>query len=297
MTGLLLALAGTFAAALPLAAAEPARKWWAENSARWAEVRGAWAEVYSKREVLDLSPRPGESRLWEELNALAEKGGPGIKEKAVQLIESRAGGDSMTLTTLAVLSAGLVWGQAGALWGAPVRAAAPAQVRAVPPLTALLAAPPSPSNMAKAPEPAKTDKRMSVEVKRDETLARLAETPLASVLDAGGLRLWHVLRYSPRSGEQVHLTLGLPYDKDGKEDFGPGRETEGRKAELSRRLAGVSERVSKLVAEALGMDPDRVVLHERLLEACCGAGCTTCLLTKPEHARRWTGRDPRPGRD
>lgn len=124
-----------------------------------------------------------------------------------------------------------------------------------------------------------------------------AVPPLAAVLADEGLRLWHLLRYTQRNGEQVHLTLGLPYDKEGKDDFGPGRETEGRKAELSRRLAGASERISKLVADALGVEADRVVLHERLIETCCGVGCTTCLLTKPEHARHWTGRELRPGRD
>lgn len=197
---------------------------------------------------------------------------------------------------LEALSAGLAWGQAGPLRGVPVRTAVPAQVRAVPPLAALLAAPALRSNAAKAPESEKADKRMSVEVKRDEALARLVMTPLAAVLADEGLRLWHVLRYTPRSGEQVHLTLGLPYDREGQDDFGPGRETSARKAELSRRLASAAKRVTQLVAEALGVEAERVVLHERLMETCCGAGCTTCLLTKPEYALRWTGRGPRPGR-
>ncbi|MBI5246216.1 MAG: hypothetical protein HY923_03480 [Elusimicrobia bacterium] len=69
---------------------ELARKWWAENAARWGEVRAAWAEVYAGAERLDLSAKPGEKPLWDELTALVESAPKDLRAKARDLILSRA---------------------------------------------------------------------------------------------------------------------------------------------------------------------------------------------------------------
>lgn len=69
---------------------EPARKWWKENAARWSEIRAAWADVYAGAARLDLSPKPGEKPLWDEMTALAEAAPKDLREQARRLILGRA---------------------------------------------------------------------------------------------------------------------------------------------------------------------------------------------------------------
>lgn len=125
---------------------------------------------------------------------------------------------------------------------------------------------------------------------RDKAAARLAAAGFSESLHEEGLVLWHILRYTSRSGEKVTLTVSLP--PDGK-PFERGGGDPGRRAELERRLASAQSRIVFEAARALGMPEDMVAINPRLIEGCCGAGCQSCLLTKAQHAVQWTSLQPR----
>ncbi|MBI2387803.1 MAG: PepSY domain-containing protein [Elusimicrobia bacterium] len=154
---------------------------------------------------------------------------------------------------------------------------------------------PAPAALAAGvlPAPAAPDFRGSREIARDEAAEKLEAAGLPAMLAGQGLTMWHVLRHRGRGGEQVHLTFGLP--PDGR-PFERGGGDPARREELERRLESSAARITALVAETLGVDPASVVLHERLVEGCCGAGCQSCLLGDGEskHAKTWTGLDRGP---
>lgn len=128
--------------------------------------------------------------------------------------------------------------------------------------------------------------RMSRDVARDEVAAKLSAAGLPDMLKEEGLVLWHILPAKTRGGERLFLTVGLPLDG---RPFERGSGAPERRAELERRLAAVEARVVSEAARVLGMPEDMVAVSGRLVETCCGAGCQSCLLTKPEHSQRWTG--------
>ncbi|MBI5246217.1 MAG: hypothetical protein HY923_03485 [Elusimicrobia bacterium] len=138
------------------------------------------------------------------------------------------------------------------------------------------------------PAPAAPEYRGSREIARDEAAEKLEAAGMPAMLAGQGLTMWQILRHRGRSGEQVHLTFGLP--PDGR-PFERGGGDPARREELKRRLESSEARITALVAETLGVDPASVVLHERLVEGCCGAGCESCLLGagKSKHAKKWTG--------
>lgn len=138
-----------------------------------------------------------------------------------------------------------------------------------------------------APEP-----RSSREIARDESAALLEAAGFPDFLKERGLTLWHILRARTRGGEQVHLTFSLP--PDGR-PFERGGGEPARREELKRLLAASEAAITDFAARNLGVDPAIIVLHERLIEGCCGAGCESCLLGAPKHAKTWTGLGKRPG--
>lgn len=160
---------------------------------------------------------------------------------------------------------------------------------------AALALSPAPAALSASllPAPAVPDFRMSRDVARDDAADRLEAAGFPAELAAQGLTMWHVLSHTPRSGEQLHLTFGLP--PDGR-PFERGGGDPERRAELTRRLKAAEARIVARAAEILGKDPSVFVLHERLVESCCGAGCQSCLLGSPQRAKKWTGlsRGPKP---
>lgn len=135
--------------------------------------------------------------------------------------------------------------------------------------------------------------RMSRDVARDDAADRLEAAGFPAELAAHGLTMWHVLSHVPRSGEQLHLTFGLP--PDGR-PFERGGGDPERRAELARRMKAAEARIIARAAEILGKDPSVFVLHERLVEGCCGAGCQSCLLGNPERTKKWTGLSRGPSR-
>lgn len=150
----------------------------------------------------------------------------------------------------------------------------------VPALSSALAAP------ADAP-------RMSRELARDAAAAKLKAAGLPELLAEHGLVAWHILPHQSRGGTRVWVTVSLPRDGEPFEHGGGAPE---RREQLSRRLETARERATELVARTLGLPADDVSFNERLIESCCGAGCQSCLLTKKEHARAWTGEKARPER-
>lgn len=190
-----------------------------------------------------------------------------------------------------------------AVFAAAARAAAPRRAVLPPPSPSMPAVPsvpnislpilpalaPTPTLLAPTVGVGETP-RPSRDVARDEAATQLAEAGLPERLRADGLVLWHVLRYRARSGEKAALTVGLPADGRPFERGGGDPE---RRAELERRLAAVESRIVSEAARILGLPEDMVSVDARLIETCCGAGCQPCLLTKPEHAERWTGLPPR----
>lgn len=157
-------------------------------------------------------------------------------------------------------------------------------MRRPPAAPAALAA--KPLSAPSAPEP-----RTSRMIARDESAALLESAGFPGFLKEHGLTLWHILRARTRSGEQVHLTFSLP--PDGRPfERGAGEPT--RREELKRRLASSGAVITDFAARTLGVDPTIIVLHERLIEGCCGVGCESCLLGYPEHAKTWTGLDKGP---
>lgn len=135
--------------------------------------------------------------------------------------------------------------------------------------------------------------RTSRDIARDDAAARLKAAGFPAEVAAHGLAMWHVLSHVPRSGEQLHLTFGLP--PDGR-PFERGGGDPARREELSRRLKAAEAALVARAAEILGKDAAVFVLHERLVEGCCGAGCQSCLLGNSKHAKTWTGLDKRPDR-
>jgi hypothetical protein len=200
------------------------------------------------------------------------------------------------VSPLLLLLAGTSWAVMRAPAALPRAAASPVRIMAAPGLSPSLtpsllpaSSPPlSPALSAPADAP-----RMAREVMRDEMAAKLKEAGLPRLLAEHGLVAWHILPHRSRSGLRVWLTVGLP--REGRE-FWHGPHDEGRRAELSRRLAEARQRATALVAGALGLPEDDVAFNERLLEGCCGAGCGSCLLMQEEHARPWTGEKARPER-
>ncbi len=171
--------------------------------------------------------------------------------------------------------------RAAAVAPAPVAPPGPAALPAVMPLTpAVLTAP---ADAPRVPE------KFTRDIKRDEAAALLDAAGLPALLASHGLVAWHILRHQTRSGERVWITLGLP--REGRPFRGP--EDEERQAELSRKRASVEADAALLVARVLGVSVEDVAFNERLVEDCCGAGCQSCLLTKEELARPWTGEKPR----
>lgn len=174
-------------------------------------------------------------------------------------------------------------------------AAVPALRLSVPALGPSSAPVPAPATLPALALAAPADApRLSREAARDEAAARLVVAGLPSLLAEHGLVAWHILPHRARSGPRVWVTVSLP--RDGR-PFAHGSGDEGRREELSRRLDAARERATALVAAALGIPADDVAFNERLIEGCCGAGCQSCLLTKKDHARAWTGEKPRPERD
>lgn len=143
------------------------------------------------------------------------------------------------------------------------------------------------------PAPSAPEYRGSREIARDDAAGRLETAGLKSQLEEQGLTMWQVLRHRGRSGEQVHLTFGLPPDGS---PFERGGGDPVRRAELKRRLKTSEARIVALVAATLGVEPGSVTLHERLIEGCCGVGCESCLLGagNSRHAKTWTGLDKGP---
>lgn len=151
----------------------------------------------------------------------------------------------------------------------PVRwAAAPVSA----PILLAPAAPERPALSAAAAQP-----RTSREIARDEAAARLSAAGFPEAAGREGLSLWRVLRHRSRSGEQVHLTLGLPLDG---RPFERGSGDPDRVDELKRRVARAEAQLVALAAKALGVAPSAIVLNERLIESCCGVGCEACLVGK-----------------
>lgn len=173
---------------------------------------------------------------------------------------------------------------------APVRSmAAPALAPALPPSPLpLLSAALSPALSVPADAP-----RMARELARDEAAAKLRAAGLPELLAGHGLVAWHILPHRTRGGMRLWVTVSLP--REGT-PFEHGSGTPARREELSRRLDGARTRATELVARALGLPEEDVAFNERLIEGCCGAGCQSCLLTKEEHARAWTGEKARPER-
>lgn len=135
--------------------------------------------------------------------------------------------------------------------------------------------------------------RLSRDVARDEAAAALAAAGFPEQLRERGLVLWQLLRAKARGGEKAFLTVGLPAEGV---PFERGRGNPERRAELDRRLEAARDFIVSEASRLLGMPEDMVSVDARLVETCCGAGCQSFLLTKPEHAERWTGLPPRPER-
>lgn len=174
---------------------------------------------------------------------------------------------------------------------APLSAAMPGAAALVSPPSSFLAPPALTAGLL--PAPAIPEFRMSRDVARDDAADRLEAAGFPAELAAQGLTMWHVLSHVSRSGEQLHLTFGLP--PDGR-PFERGGGDPERRAELTRRLKAAEARIVARAAEILGKDPSVFVLHERLVEGCCGAGCQSCLLGNPRRAKQWTGLSRGPSR-
>ena len=138
--------------------------------------------------------------------------------------------------------------------------------------------------------PSNTPERLSRDIDRDAIAAKLDAAGFPSRLDAEGLKLWHIISYRGRGGQQVYFSLGLPSEGDA---FTREPNAE-RRAELQRRLDAARCRIVSEAARILDLPETNIGAHERLIENCCGAGCQSCLLTKPEHAERFAGRPVRP---
>jgi hypothetical protein len=133
--------------------------------------------------------------------------------------------------------------------------------------------------------------RLSRDVARDEAAATLAAAGFPERLREHGLVVWQILRAKTRGGEKAFLTVGLPADGIPLER---GSGNPERRAELDRRLEAARDFIVSEASRLLGMPEDMVSVNARLVATCCGAGCQSCLITKPEHAERWTGQKPRP---
>lgn len=128
---------------------------------------------------------------------------------------------------------------------------------------------------------------------RDAALAQLAAAGLPQLLKSEGLVLWKFSTWRPRSGGvRAGLTLGLPHDR---RPIDRRQEDPERREELRRLVDGARARVTELAGAALGIASEDVTTDERLIETCCGVGCGSCLLVKPQHAPLWAGSGSRPG--
>lgn len=139
-------------------------------------------------------------------------------------------------------------------------------------------------------EPVASPLRLSRDIDRDAIASKLGAAGFPEQLDGDGLKLWHIISYRNRGGQQVYFSIGLP---PGGDAFTREPNAE-RRAELQRRLDAARGRIVAEAARILGLPEANVSAHERLIESCCGVGCQSCLLTKPEHAERFTGRPARP---